>query len=356
MKISVSSLVFFLSTCWTVTAPATQTFVYAGLVSNHIEIFAANPESGALKKVATQETSGVPFFLTLHPNKKHLLVGLKGKTNGLESYTIDPQTGSLSLTNKVDLEAGPVYMGVDHSGKYLFTAPWSADQVTMTQLAPDGRLLETSYFPTARRPHALAIDPSNRFLYVPCLGADVIQQFQFNATTGAVTPSDPPTSATAEGAGPRLPIFHPSLGVLYQGNEKNDTISVYNIDPTSGDLSRIQTISTLPEGFDDRSNLSELHLSPDSQFLYIANRGHNSIARYSVNQKTGTLTLNGFTLVPDATVRSFSLTPAGDYLYAGSQKVGELITFSVNPESGDLTQTHMTKTTAGIGIVIAEEL
>ncbi len=355
LRATACTLPFFLLTIWAAAPLAARSFVYAGLVTNHIEIYAANPESGALDQIATQETSGVPFFLTTHPNKQVLFVGLKGKTNGVESYRIDPPTGRLTLINTMALEAGPVYMGIDHSGQYLFTAPWSADQVSMTQLGKDGRLLDTSYFPTARRPHAFAADPSNRFLYVPCLGSDVIQQYQFDATTGVVTSSDPSSTATAEGAGPRLPIFHPSLGVLYQGNEKNDTISVYTIDPDSGDLHRIQTITTLPDGFDGRSNLSELHLTPNGRFLYIANRGHNSIARYRVDAAQGTIQLAGFTPVTDVTIRSFSLSSRGTFLYAADQTTGQLITFSVHPTTGALTQTGGTKTAAGIGIVIAEE-
>lgn len=355
MRTVLPALLFFLSTCWLVAAPTARTFLFAGLVSNHIEIYAANTETGDLKKLDTQETVGVPFFLTVHPNKPALFVGLKGKTNGIESYAINPDTGRLTLIDRIELEAGPVYMGVDHTGQYLFTAPWSADQVTMTPLADNGNLGETSYFPTARRPHAFAVDPSNRFLYVPCLGTDVIQHYQFDATTGTVTPSDPFETATTTGAGPRLPIFHPSLRVLYQGNEKDDTISVYTIDPSSGNLSHIQTITTLPKDFAGRSNLSELHLAPNGRFLYIANRGHDSVARYRVDQQKGTLQLAGFTAVPDTTIRSFTLSPSGNHLYAGSQKTGELITFSVHPNSGDLTPTRVTPTAAGIGIVVAKQ-
>lgn len=355
LKNTISALMFVLSASWTTAAFAARNFVYAGLVSNHIEIYSVNARSGALEKIATQETSDVPFFLKIHPNKKYLYAGLKGKTNGIEAYSIDAKTGLLTLLNKVSLEAGPVYMSIDHTGQYLFTAPWSADQVSMSRLAKDGHLRDVNYFPTGKRPHAFAIDPSNRFLYVPCLAADIIQQYRFDARTGAVTQAEPFITVTEAGAGPRLPVFHPSTNVLYQGNEKNDTISAYKIDPTSGNLSRIQTISTLPVDFKDRSNLSELHLTPDGKFLYIANRGHNSITGYRVSSPDGTLTLLDFQPVPGKTVRSFSITPDGDYLYAADQIAGDLLVFSINKSTGALTPSSVTKAAAGIGMVIADK-
>ena len=354
VRFTVRALMFVLSACWFTTTAAAETFVYAGLLSNHIEIYSADARSGALKKVSTQETSDVPFFLTIHPSKKYLYVGIKGKTNGIEAYSINAKTGRLTLINKVVLEAGPVYMGIDRTGRHLFTAPWSADKVSLSRLAEDGRLVDVNYFPTGKRPHAFAIDPSNRFLYVPCLASDIIQQYRFDAATGGVIQADPFLAKTEAGAGPRLPVFHPSLQVMYQGNEKNDTISAYKIDPASGGLNRFQTITTLPAGFTDRSNLSELHLGPNGRFLYIANRGHNSIARYQVDQKQGTLQLLGFTSVPNATVRSFSINSTGEYLYAADQQAGDLIVFSIDQTTGNLTQASVSKAAAGIGIVISD--
>lgn len=335
-------------------SPTGLSFVYAGLVSNHIEIYSINAQSGALEKVGQEVTSDVPFFLKIHPNKESLYVGLRGKTNGIEAYSVDAQSGKLTRINKIGLDAGPVYMGIDQTGQYLFTAPWSADKVSMSRLAKDGRLLDVKYFASGKRPHAFAIDPSNRFLYVPCLGSDIIQQHRFDAPTGAVTQAEPFVTHTAKGDGPRLPVFHPSINVLYQGNEKNSTLTVYELHPDSGALRSLQTISTIPADFKGRSNLSELHLTPDGKFLYIANRGHNSITGYSVDSKDGRLTLLDFYAVSGKTIRSFAINPDGGYLYAADQRSGDLMVFSVDQVSGALRQSSVAKSSAGIGMVIAE--
>lgn len=335
---------------------AAQGFVYAGLVSNHIEIYSANAGTGALEKVGAQATSDVPFYLKIHPNKKHLYVGLRGKTHGIEAYAIDSKTGLLTLINEIGLEAGPVYMEIDRTGRYLFTAPWSAERVAMSRLADDGRLVDVNYFASGKRPHAFAIDPSNQFLYVPCLGVDIIQQHRFDASTGAVTQAEPFIMQAGEGTGPRLPVFHPANKVMYQGNEKNSTITVYNMNPDSGSLSSVQNISTVPDDFKGKSNLSELHLTPDGKFLYIANRGHNSITGYSVSSKDGTLSLIGFRSLPGKTIRSFSISSDGDYLYAADQRSVDITVLSVDPTSGVLSPSSVTEAGGGIGKIIAESL
>ncbi|MDA0349212.1 MAG: beta-propeller fold lactonase family protein [Verrucomicrobia bacterium] len=331
-------------------------FVYAALLSNNIEIYAMNSQSGKLTKVDTQETPEVPFYLKLHPTKKYLYVGLRGKTHGIASYAIDQNTGRLTFMNKVDLEAGPVHIGIDKTGQYLFTAPWQIEKVSMSRLANDGRLMDVKYFSTGKNPHAFEIDPTNHFLFVPCLGSDHIEQYQFDAQKGTVKKADPFLSETKQGAGPRLPIFHSWKNIMYQGNEKDDTITAYTMDVESGDLSSFQTISTVPDGYDGKSNLSELHLTPNGKFLYIANRGHNSIVGYEVDTGNGKLRRLGFYDVGERTIRSFSIEPSGNYLYAAGQKSGDLVTFSINQRSGALTQSDVVKAGGGIGMVIAEEL
>jgi 6-phosphogluconolactonase (cycloisomerase 2 family)/type 1 glutamine amidotransferase len=334
--------------------PTDLGFVYAGLQSNHIEIYSISGSSGELEKVDTQETADVPFYLKMHPSKRFLYVGFRAASHGVEAYAIDPKTGYLSFINKIELDVGPVHMGIDRTGQYLFTAPYGDEKVSMSRLADDGRVVNVRYFPTGQNPHAFEIDPSNRFLYVPCLGSDFIQQYRFNSQSGMLTKADPFITETAKGSGPRLLIFHPSNNVMYQGNEKNSTITAFKVDPDSGDLSSFQTISTVPSDFNERSNLSELHLTPNGKFLYIANRGHNSLTTYKVHEGDGSLDLVGFKDIPERTIRSFSISPTGKHLFVADQRSGDLITFMINPSSGGLQQTHITKADTGIGTVIAE--
>ncbi len=247
-------------------------------------------------------------------------------------------------------------MGIDKTGKFLFSASYGIDKVSMSRLSDGGRIVDVNYFSTGKNPHAFEIDSSNRFAYVPCLGSDNIQQYEFDAYKGTLIPVDPFITETEKGAGPRLLIFHRSKNIMYQGNENDSTITVYRLDLESGDLSSFQTVSTLPDGYAEKSNLSELHQTPDGRFLYIANRGHNSIAGYEVDEGSGKLARLGFFEVPGRTIRSFSIEPSGRFLYAADQHSGDLVTFSINPVSGELRQMDVMKTGAGIGMVIAETL
>src|SRR5262249_37996626 len=142
-------------------------------------------------------------------------------------------------------------------------------------------------------PHLIRTDPSNQYAFVPTKGSDAVAQFHFDPATGALDANDPPSVATAPGAGPRHLDFHPSAPIVYVIDENDDTVSTYSLSG-SGTLTHVQTLSTLPSGFDGSNNTcADVHVSKDGKFLYGSNRGHDSIAIFSIDQNDGTLTLVG---------------------------------------------------------------
>src|SRR5262249_11860844 len=119
-------------------------------------------------------------------------------------------------------------------------------------------------------------------------------------------------------------------------NEQGCSVTAYRMDPAIGALSAVQTISTLPEGFTARNTCSQIHLTPSGRFLYVANRGHNSIAGFAVDAATGQLTAVGHAStepVPSA----FCLDPAGRFLFAAGSASGRLASYRINGETGALT-------------------
>ena len=163
---------------------------------------------------------------------------------------------------------------------------------------------------------------------------NVIYQFRFDETTGALTHNDPPVLAQDDMIGPRHFTFHPSLDVVYFSNEQGCSVSSYRMDD-AGRLTAMQTVATLPEGVEIRNTCSQIQFTPDGSLLFAPNRGHNSIAGFAVDGD-GRLTPAGH-VATEAVPSAFSLDPSGRFVYAAGSATGLLASYSVNGETGELT-------------------
>ena len=204
---------------------------------------------------------------------------------------------------------------------------------------------------TATGAHAIATDPSNRFAFVPHVarlndnvleppkenpGPNMILQFRFDAQTGRLTANSPFRVEPTERLGPRHYCFHPTLDLVYFSNEQGCSVTAYRLDDATGILSAVQTATTLPDGYTARNTCSQIHLTTSGKFLYVANRGHNSIAGFAVDAATGHLTPIGH-VATEAVPSAFSLDPAGSFLFAAGTASGRLASYRISNETGALT-------------------
>ena len=187
---------------------------------------------------------------------------------------------------------------------------------------------------TATGAHAMQTDPTNKYAFVPHIagnGPNQVWQFHFDQDTGQITPNDPAIVEPEEFLGPRHFCFHPSLDILYFSNEQGCSVSGYRLDTGNGTLALFQTITTLPpEGFAERNTCSQIQITGAGNFLYAPNRGHDSIACYTVNTSTGELTGNGI-VASEARPNALCLGPGDRYIYSAGQDSGQMAIFSVNP-------------------------
>jgi 6-phosphogluconolactonase len=184
--------------------------------------------------------------------------------------------------------------------------------------------------PTGTQAHWVGTDPSNQYLFVPNKGSDEVSQFSFDATTGQVTPNNPAQVATSNGAGPRHLAFHPSAPFAYLINELDDTMTMLAFDDGPGTLTTMQTLSTLPAGVSGAGNsCAELAVSPDGQFLYGSNRGHDSIVVYALDVQSGMMTLLDHTTTDIDTPRSFAIDPGGNVLLVANQGSNTVASFAI---------------------------
>jgi 6-phosphogluconolactonase len=164
----------------------------------------------------------------------------------------------------------------------------------------------------------------------------MILQFRFDAQTGRLTPNSPFRVEPTERLGPRHYCFHPTLDLVYFSNEQGCSVTAYRLHKATGILSAMQTATTLPDGYTARNTCSQIHLTASGKFLYVANRGHNSIAGFAVDAGTGHLAPIGHTAT-EAVPSAFSLDPSGTFVFAAGTVSGHLASYRINAETGVLT-------------------
>jgi 6-phosphogluconolactonase len=140
------------------------------------------------------------------------------------------------------------------------------------------------------------------------------------------------------GDGPRHFVFHPNGRWFYSLQEEASTLILFDYDAASGRLTQRESISSLPPGFAGTNFTSEVRISPDGQFLYAANRLHDSIAFFKIGG-SGALTFVGEAWTRGDYPRSFTIDPTGGFLYSCNQRSDAVTTFRVNRSSGELTFT-----------------
>jgi 6-phosphogluconolactonase len=243
---------------------------------------------------------------------------------------------------------------VDKEGKNVLVANYGGGSVAALPIQADGRLREASSFIQHKgssvnpkrqegpHAHSINLDTANRFACAADLGLDQVLVYQFDATKGTLTPHTPPFAAVAPGAGPRHFAFHPSGRYAYVINEMNSTVTAFTYDAQQGTLKELHTLSTLPAGFKGNNSTAEVQVHPSGKFLYGSNRGHDSIAIFTIDQDTGRLTAAGHELTQGRTPRNFGIDPTGSYLLAANQATDTIVVFRIDPQTGNLKATGQT--------------
>jgi 6-phosphogluconolactonase len=322
------------------------------LNENKIAAFAMDADTGHLTLQAEVPALGGPAVLAISPDRHVLYVGHRVQP-AISSFRIDHHSGGLTPQGTVSLEHAPTFLATDRTGKYLLSAYYQGGYAAVHPLAEDGAVGAPSLdrLATATGAHAIQTDPSNQYAFVPHIarlndnvleppreasGPNMILQFKFDAQTGHLTPNSPFRVEPAERLGPRHYCFHPTQDLVYFSNEQGCSVSSYRLDPATGTLSAVQTLSTLPDGYTARNTCSQIHLVPSTKFLYVANRGHNSIAGFAVDT-SGWLTANGH-ISTEPVPSNFSLDPMGRFVFVAGSESGRLASYRINDETGVLTR------------------
>ena len=334
-------------------------FVYIGTYTNGnskgIYRLKLNLTSGALSSPELVAESVNPSFLAIDPKEQFLFaVNEVGQYMNIEggavsAFSIDSKTGNLSFLNQQTTQgADPCHLVVDAAGKHILVANYSGGSVAVLPFNNRGQLGAATSFVqhvgssinSARQsePHAHSINlsPDNRYALAADLGTDEILIYQFDSQRGQLTPHDPAAARVTAGAGPRHFTFHPNGQRVYAINELASSITVFRYHEDRGTLETLQEISTLPKTFDGSTSTAEIQIHPSGNFVYGSNRGHDSIAIFSVNPQTGTLLSRGYVSTRGKTPRNFTIDPTGRYLLIANQTTHDIFVFAIDPLSGNL--------------------
>jgi 6-phosphogluconolactonase len=187
--------------------------------------------------------------------------------------------------------------------------------------------------------HSVNLDAANRFAFVADLGVDKIFVYRFDPRAGKLSPNQSPVVKVAPGAGPRHFAFDPTGRFAYAIDELDSTITTFWYDAENGTLSRIQVVSTLPKDFRGVNTASEVVVHPSGKFVYGANRGHDSIALFTVDAASGKLSSEGHEPTQGKTPRNIAIDPTGAFLLAANQDSDSVVVFRIDAANGHLRPT-----------------
>lgn len=325
-------------------ATTTLAFIGTGTHSTSKGIYTcrADPKTGQLEQVAVTGGLANPSFLALHPVLPVLYsineIGeFAGAPQGaLSAFAVDAISGKLTPMGFAPTGGpGPCHVSLEKSGHYAFVANYGGGSIGMIRLREDGAPDELADFvqhhgrsinpdrQTEPRAHQVRVGPTNRYLYACDLGLDSVMIYAIDAVAGKLRPHG--RARMQPGAGPRHLTFHPNGRFAYVINELDNTVTVMALS-ADGALRELQVISTLPSGYAETSYCADIHISADGHFLYGSNRGHDSIAAFSIDAATGLLSALGCTSTGGKWPRNFALGPDGR-VYVANQNTDDVIVF-----------------------------
>ena len=323
--------------------------LYVGTYTENIYLLRMDRRSGELLRVGSASVGANPSFLTIHPNRRVLYAVNELDTGAVSACTIERASGALTRLNEQPSGGGaPCYVSVDWSGRALLVANYAGGNVGLLPIGPDGALApahmvqHTGKGPTPSRqeaPHAHCIvpDPTNHFALAADLGADRVFVYGLDLGGKALRPVG--DAVMRPGAGPRHIAFHPTLPLVFVANELDSTVATLRFDAEHGALSSGDTRSTVPAGWTGTNYPADIHIDSKGRTLYVSNRGHNSIAVFSVTG-AGALALEQVVSTEGDWPRNFTLHPTERWLLVANQRSNSVIVFGRDPANGRLTPTR----------------
>lgn len=332
-----------------------------GKVSRGIYTAPFNPANGALGPITLAAEVPAPTFLALHQTGLRQIVyavsEVEGPAASVSAFTVHGGGETLTLLNRQPTAGdGPTHLSLTPDGRSLAVANYGGGSITTFHIAPDGTISPpvshiqytgSGPYPNRQQsPHAHSaqFSPDGHWLLVNDLGLDRINLYRVDPATAAITPATPPFWSARPGSGPRHISFHPNGRWLYSVNEMGNTVDQLDWNSTTGHLTSLSEVSTLPaENPPQKAQAGEILCAPDGHHLYVGNRiAAETIAVFDIHPTTGALTLKQLAPNGGKTTRHLTLDPTGRWLVLSNQDSGNLVVLERNRTTGELSAPRQT--------------
>jgi 6-phosphogluconolactonase len=377
------SVLLLTASAWSSPAASDEYFVYFGTYtgftfmkeglpaggshSKGVYVSRFRPATGELTKPELAAELVNPAFVAVHPNQRFLYVVTEDPLSVgpdfdhesfVTAYAIDQRNGKLTRLNSLPTGGtSTCYLSIDKTGHYLMFANFGSSSVTVLRINDDGSIgQQTAFmkhighgrdpaFQSKAHPHSIDVSPDNRFAIVSDLGMDKVFIYYFDASTGALSPDQPPFVEAERGGGPRHFVFDSAGKFGYSLHEMSGFITVMAWDAANGTFTKIQDAKTLQPDFVGANDSAEIAIHPNGKFLYESNRrfrgpelwGPDSIGVFAIDSATGKLS-EVEQVPPGGTMpRNFAIDPTGSYLFAANELTGNVVLFHIDSNSGRLT-------------------
>jgi len=298
--------------------------------------------------------------MAVSPDRTRLYAAVRAKPYRLQTFSIAPSDGHLTLVSESPAADSYAYISLDQTGRYLFGASYDNDLVTVTAVDHD-KVAETPLqtLKTGQNAHSVRIDKHNRTLLVANLGGEQVLQYHFDRHNGALTPYTPDHLAAPQGLGPRHLVFAPDNRFVYVLDELHDKVISYALDAKSGQLRQVAVADSLPAGYGltpgaprgpsrvdtpamqphaDNSHdvwAADIHITPNGDYLYTSERTSSVLSAFKVDKASGTLSLIG-TFATEKQPRGFAISADSRHLVCTGEKSTQVSVFDIDPATGRL--------------------
>jgi 6-phosphogluconolactonase len=314
--------------------------------------------TGKLTPPELAAESANPSWTLIHPNGRYLYAVNEHITNGvppgeITAFSIDRSSGKLTEINRVPSNGGqPCHLCLDRTSTMLMVANWYTASVAAFPVRKDGGLSASSGFshqegersgaPAPGQPqnhcHSVVVTPDNRFLLTTNTGLNKVYVYRLNVAKATFTPHDPPFLGLQKPTNPRHLALHPNAKWAYVSNETAPGgCTMLRFDAARGVLEEGPVVASVPADYKRGGSQAECVIHPSGKFVYVSNRGHNSIAVFRIDQEDGTLTLGEVFAPGGETPRSFTIDPSGTWLLFMMQRTGTMAPLRIDQETGKLT-------------------